>query len=38
MDAFALILFVIVGLLAFDFSALRWGSDSRESLPDDHIR
>ena len=38
MEALAVILFLVVGLLALDLSAVRWGADSRASLPDDHAR
>jgi hypothetical protein len=29
---------VIATLVALDAGALRWGTDSRDSLPDDHRR
>ena len=29
---------VIAALIALDAGALRWGADSRDSLPDDHRR
>lgn len=29
---------VIAALIALDAGALRWGVDSRDSLPDDHRR
>lgn len=38
MEALIVVLIVVVGLMVFDVSALRWGVDSRASLPDDHTR
>lgn len=41
MGLFALAVVVavlVVGLLAFDLAALRWGVDSRRMMPDDHRR
>ena len=38
MEALVVVLIVVVGLMVFDVSALRWGVDSRASLPDDHAR
>jgi len=41
MEALVMFLAVIIGLigiLAFDVAALRWGVDSRGMLPDDHHR
>jgi len=34
-----LVLVIVIGaLIALDASALHWGVDSRDSLPDDHRR
>jgi nitrogen fixation-related uncharacterized protein len=38
MEALVMFLAVIIGLLALDLAALRWGVDSRGMLPDDHHR
>ncbi len=29
---------LVLALIAFDFAALNWGTDSREPMPDDHAR
>jgi hypothetical protein len=36
MDAFILIITAIAALIGFDWLALRFGADSRESVGDDH--
>ena len=36
MDAFILIITAIAGLIGFDWLALRFGADSRDSIGDDH--
>jgi hypothetical protein len=38
MEAIVMFAIVIVGLMGLDVAALNWGTDSRESLPDDHVR
>ena len=38
MEAIITLLALIVGLMALDLAALRWGADSRYALPDDHRR
>jgi hypothetical protein len=38
MEALIVILIFIVGLGVFDVSSLRWGTDSRPRLSDDHAR
>ncbi len=38
MDGPLVLILALAGLLAFDLAALRWGSDSREALGDDHRR
>ena len=38
MEIIVMIMILIVGLMGLDVSALNWGSDSRDSLPDDHAR
>lgn len=38
MEAIVTLLALIVGLMALDLAALRWGADSRDALPDDHRR
>jgi hypothetical protein len=29
---------LIAGLMAVDVAALNWGADSRDGMPDDHVR
>ena len=29
---------LIAGLMGLDVAALTWGTDSRDALPDDHVR
>jgi hypothetical protein len=29
---------LIAGLMGLDVAALNWGADSRDGMPDDHIR
>ena len=29
---------LIAGLMGLDVAALNWGADSRDALPDDHLR
>ena len=36
MDILATIAALLVGLVALDLAALRWGVDSRESTPEEH--
>ncbi len=38
MEAIVMFSILIVGLMGLDVAALSWGADSRDSLPDDHIR
>ena len=38
MEAIIALMFVVIGLVAFDAAALTWGADSRGTLPDDHRR
>jgi hypothetical protein len=38
MEIIVMIMILIVGLMGLDVAALTWGSDSRDSLPDDHTR
>jgi hypothetical protein len=38
MEAIVMILVLIVGLVALDWASLRWGSDSRPQMADDHAR
>jgi hypothetical protein len=38
MDAIATVLVIVIGLVGFDFAALRWGADSRDRIADDHRR
>jgi hypothetical protein len=37
MDALILIITVIAALIGFDWLALRFGTDSRDSIGDDHV-
>jgi hypothetical protein len=34
----AIVAGLVIGLVAFDFAALRWGTDSREPIGDDWKR
>lgn len=38
MEAIIMFMILIVGLMGLDVAALNWGSDTRDSLPDDHAR
>lgn len=38
MEGLVMVLIVIIGLLALDLAAMRWGADSRVGIPDDHAR
>jgi hypothetical protein len=38
MEALVMVLVLIAGLIALDVASLRWGTDSRDPLPDDHRR
>ena len=38
MDAMTLILVVIAALVGLDLASTAWGTDSRETLRDDHAR
>jgi len=38
MEALITFAAILIGLLGLDVAALRWGVDSRDSLPDDHTR
>ena len=38
MDQLVIIALAIGGLLVFDLAALRWGTDSRPGITDDHRR
>lgn len=36
MEGPVMVLIVVIGLLALDLAAMRWGADSRVGIPDDH--
>lgn len=38
MELVIAIMLVVIGLAAFDASAIAWGADSRDPMPDDHRR
>ena len=38
MEIIVMFMILIVGLMGLDVAALNWGSDSRDSIPDDHAR
>ena len=38
MEALVMILILVVGLTMLGLASVRWGSDSRPALPDDHTR
>lgn len=38
MEALVMVLALIVGLMALDLASFRWGTDSRDLIPDDHRR
>jgi hypothetical protein len=38
MEAIVVLLVLVIGLIAFDRAAIDWGADSRDQLPDTHVR
>jgi hypothetical protein len=38
MEAIFALMFIVAGLVGLDVAALRWGSDSRDPIGDDHTR
>ena len=38
MEFIIMLSILIVGLMGLDVAALNWGTDSRDNLPDDHVR
>ncbi len=38
MEFIVFVLILVIGLMALDAAALRWGADSRGTIPDDHAR
>ena len=38
MEAIVMFMVLIIGLVALDAAALKWGADSRRGIPDDHAR
>jgi hypothetical protein len=38
MDALFALFIVVAGLVGLDLAAVTWGTDSRESIGDDHLR
>ena len=38
MEAIVMIVVLVIGFIALDLGSLRWGTDSRDQLPDSHVR
>lgn len=38
MEFIIMLTILIAGLMSLDVAALNWGADSRDTLPDDHVR
>ena len=38
MEFIIMLTILIAGLMSLDVAALNWGANSRDSLPDDHVR
>lgn len=38
MDALFALFIVVAGLVGLDLAAVNWGTDSRDSMADDHVR
>ena len=38
MEFIIMLTILIAGLMSLDVAALNWGADSRDSLPDTHVR
>jgi len=38
MEFIVMLTILIAGLMSLDVAALNWGADSRDRLPDDHVR
>lgn len=38
MEAIVMFVVLVVGFVALDLGAIRWGADSRDQLPDTHTR
>ena len=38
MDALVALFIIVVSLVGRDLAAVSWGTDSRESIGDDHVR
>ncbi len=38
MEVIVIFAIIVVGLMGLDVAALNWGADSRDSLPDAHVR
>lgn len=38
MEAIIMLLVLVIGLIALDLGSVRFGTDSREQLPDSHAR
>jgi len=38
MDALFALFIIVAGLVGLDFAAVTWGTDTRESIGDDHVR
>lgn len=38
MDVLLMLTILVIGLVALDLGAVTWGTDSRDPMPDDHLR
>jgi hypothetical protein len=38
MEFIIMLAILIAGLMGLDVAALNWGADSRDGMPDDHVR
>jgi hypothetical protein len=38
MELIIMFAILVVGLMGLDVAALNWGADSRDGMPDDHVR
>jgi hypothetical protein len=38
MEFIIMLTILIAGLMGLDIAAMNWGTDSRDALPDDHVR
>jgi hypothetical protein len=38
MEAIVMLLVLVIGFIAFDLASARYGTDSRDQIPDTHVR